>query len=950
MTLPISVQGARVVVPGVYSTLTVQDNLANVSPGPRNIVLVGEAAKGVPGSLLDLSGLFFTDYESLRAYFGTGAMVDAARMAFQNQASPVFAGSVNRVYCYKTNQSGRAERPLAQGGLFGAIVAAEYGEAGNLISSQVADAASEIKPTFTARWVMSNAVRDFRVRVSGGAELSVSAGAEVLPSAIVTSLDGLAGVSATGGVLKEIIAASQVGTDTLAVVVDGTYPDRISINCSAPFVGADYAALVPGDVLYIPVASAIAGVGSENGGAWVVVSKTASAIVCDKISSSTSGGEVAHIQPAAVAAVAIAGSQTAAATAELLVSSPMVVSVDAATVKGSGASLEVYMPSGAAVAGQRWWIESQLDPVSAATSASASVALAVSGASGTFSISGGAFSALPKVGEVVWVSALSVLRGSAGQNIGAWIVTSAGSTAVVAQKLVGTPVAVASVLLAGQTGPFRIQAQVASTSIGAKTHISAVERQVRIQASRQSDGLVFPAASIGGRVVLEVGYVGTTATLEITKAGRLKTTVSGGSGVALDIQLARYATLGELVALINSQTGYKARVVSNAFNSLAPRLVLDNVASVGIAAGHAVNAMPGRVKSDYADFKKFVDDNFGLIAFRENPAILAKAGLPDAEPVSQFLAGGSLGGTSNADVLAGLDACLKIEVTQVLPLFSRDAFKDVEDGYTDSASSYSIDAINSALKSHVLTASGIEYRRERFGMASFHGTFEQARAKAAELSSERVQMVFQQGRAVGAEGAIRWFLPWMGAVAVAAGRVQAPLGTPMLRKSFQLTSVKHVGDESLFSDKFTPDFDPDTKDLDQAIEAGLVVLRPVTGFGIRMESPDLSTRSRENDPKGWVFERMNVQFVLDEVLKTARTTLENYIGSRTTDVSPSVVRKSLEDALRPFVSAGSLRRFSIDKVILSGNQYRASVSVFPVEAVEAIVLDVYADREVGESA
>lgn len=948
MTLATTVAGVRVVVPGTYSTLSVEDNLANVTPGPRNIVIFGEAAKGVPGSLLDLTKLFFTDYESLKAFYGSGPIVDAGRMIFQNQASPVFISSVNRLHVYKTNASTLAGRPLvANMSTYATLSAAEYGEDGNLISAQVQNATVEIKPSLTGFWVPKDEAMVLTARVSGATVTSSNLVAESVASDVVSGLSS-ASIDATGGAQIELISGAQIGVDLLSVTVSGS---DIVVTCSAPFDGGGYASVLAGQVLYIPAASAIAGALSENVGAYVLTAKTATTLSMSKISSSAAGVEVAPVLPVAVGAVAIAGAQTSVASAEIMAHAPIVLSVLQTSAVGVGASLELYLAAGDKNLAQRLYLASaQSSSVSAAVALSASVALAVTASVGTFSITLGAFQNLPKLGDVVWVTPASLLAGAASANVGAWIVTAAGSTSVVATKAVSGGVSVASVALSGQENPFSVQPALGSTALGAKVHTSASERQVRLVASRQSDGLAFPAATVGGRVVLEIGYVGSAATLTITKSGRLQTAVSGGSGANMDIQLSKYATMGDLVAFINSKTGYKARVPSVQLNSLAPKAVLDQVAAVGILSGHSLNSLPGRVKSDYADFKKLVDDNFGLISYVQNTASVSYVGLPDAEASAQFLSGGSVGATTNASIASALDAALKIEVTQVVPLFSRDAAKDIDDGLTEPTSVYSIDAINALVKSHVATASNADYRKERFGEVSFHGTFEDAQLKAAELAAERLQMVFQLARAVNSSGVIQWFQPWMLSCAVAAGRVQAALGTSMLRKSFQVSDVKHIGDLSVFSDTLISDFDPDTKDLDRAIEAGLLVLRPVTGFGVRCESPDLSTRSRENDPKGWFFERISVQFVADEVLKTCRTTLESFIGERTSDVSASVVRKAINDIMALFISGGALRAFSIDSVRIDGNTAKVTLSIQPVEALEFIVIDVLAQRSVGDVA
>lgn len=947
MTLASTINGIRVVVPGVYSTVEVEDNLANLTPGPRNILIFGEASKGIPGTLVDLSRVFFTDYESLKAFYGSGTLVDAARMIFQQQASPEFAGAVNRVYTFKTNASTLAQRDLVfNSGVYAAIAASEYGENGNLISSQIQNATLEILPSVSTDWLPTTGSFSLKVRISGKEEHSLALAPQTTPEELASALNGVPGLSASGGSLLELIGSAQEDVDTLSLTPDLSVPSRVTVECSAPWAGTDLSSIQPGRIVLIPDTSVLAGPSGENSGSYVIVSRTSSTLVLDKISNAAMTGS--YTRPVAQSAVTITDAQSDKSTAEIMVWQPVSVSVDESTAPGTGAALEIYMQDGDKQLAHRFFSEALLsNPVSAAAALTASVSLTTDASQGTFQISGGAFQNLPKAGDVLWIKPSSVLAGPSDVNVGAWVVTSAGTTTISAVKAQGSGASVASTPLAGQTNPFQKQPALASTELGAKLHVSSAERQVRILASRQSDGATFPQASVGGRIVLEMAYAGTSATLSITKSGKLQTTVSGGSGAALDILLAKFATMSDLIAFINSKTGYSAKVSDNRYRSLSPKDVLDQVDAVGIATGHATSAYPGRIKSDYADFKALVDDNFGLISFVENASAVRHVGLPDAETSNQFLNGGSIGGTTSAEIAAALDAALKVEVTQVVPLFSRDASADIEDGLTDSSSSYSIDAINALVKGHVTTASSLDYRKERFGIVSFHGSFQDAQQKAAEIGHERIQMFFQMSRTVGSDGTVQWFLPWMAACAAAAGRVQAALGTSLLRKSFQLSDVKHLGEQSIYSDSLLSDFDPDTKDLDAAIEAGLATLRPVTGFGVRMESPDLSTRSRQNDPKGWVFERVNVQFTLDEVLKTARTTLENFIGRRTTDVTTSVIGKSLTDILSLFVAGGSLKAFSIDSIRLDGNTYKVTLSVFPTEAVEFVTLDVLARRDTG---
>jgi hypothetical protein len=947
MTIAITVSGKKVVVPGTYTTFSVEDSLANITPGPRNVLLIGEAEKGIPGASADLRGVFFQDYNSLKAYYGAGSIVDAARMLFTNQPSPVFGGAVGSVYTYKTNASGLAEKNILQNaGLYGTINSSEYGELGNMIKEQVLLATTEILPTFTASWVMRNVASNFNVRVNGGAAQSVSVVAEALPSAVASTLNGLTGVAASGGAYKEIITAAQVTAGCkLAVAVAGhraTLTIYTTGDVATTFLGADIASVAADDIIYIPNGSAIKGGTSKNVGAYKVISASSSQIVADKIASSFGGAEIAPVAPEAVSNTVIVGDQSIVASAEVMVFGQIVVSVDAVTPIGVGATLEIYNNANDRNIAQRFCdFTTMKSPVSAAIALSASVALSVTSNSGVFSISSGSFQNIPAVNDVLWVEPTSVLAGAAGENIGAWVVTAAGSSSISARKVIDGGLTVASVALSSQETPFKVQAAFATTVHGGKAIVSASEKQIYLDISRQTDGAGFSQANVGGQIILELAYNGVSATVSISKA-KVLTASCSTPAENLSINLNQFITMGDLVAYINSKANWSAKVPSIAFNSYNPKLQLDEVNAVSCAGG-AYNC---RIKSDYYSFKALMDGNINLVAFAENANIAHKAGLPDVEAVASFLTGGSLGATTNAAILAGFDAAMKVEVVQVVPLFSRDSSEDINDGLTDLNSSYSIDAINSAALEHVVTASNDINRKERFAICSYHNSFENVKLQANTLSNERVQMCFQMVKTTGADGNIKWMLPYMEAVALAAGRVQSALGTPMLRKSFAFSDIKHLGAVSVFSDSLIPDFDPDTTDLDQAIEAGCLALKPVQGFGIRLESPDCSTRSRTNDSKSWVYERVSVLFVCDVVKATCRSVLDNYIGNRTSDVTASVIKTALSNTLDSFIKNGSLLNYSVDSVKSTGNGYDCQIAIFIVEAVEFITLNVVAKRSV----
>jgi hypothetical protein len=486
-----------------------------------------------------------------------------------------------------------------------------------------------------------------------------------------------------------------------------------------------------------------------------------------------------------------------------------------------------------------------------------------------------------------------------------------------------------------------------STDVAARKLSSTAEKKAQLAASRSTDGATFPNTLIGGNVVLEIGYwqSGVTAcTLSIDSLKTLTITPTGGGSV-ISLKLGKYATIADLVDFLNTQTGVFAKATDSRFNVFNPK-DLDQVTSVGILSGHALSAYNGSIKKDYYDWKDFLSKNTSLVAFKEGTMVL-KVGLPAAEAQASFLSGGEVGSTSNASILAGLEQGLNIDVRIVLPLFSRDAQYDIDDGLTDENSSYTINSINENLKAHVATASSDIYGLFRFGYASFDGSFEDSQLAASGMGYERIKMGFMRHAATNSNGDSVPFLPWMEMASVAAGRVQSRLATSMLNKSFLLSSAYHIGQQSLFSDTLTQDFVPSNRpQKEAAIAAGLVVMEPITGTGIVMTSPDLTSRSKINDPQGWVWERENVLFACDSFRTDAKSVLRNYIGERTTDVSAAVIENAVNNLIQVYVTAGTFSAGEVTEIKNLGNGYKVFVKILPAEAVEFLVLDVTAERSV----
>lgn len=936
MTLPFSINGARAVIPGTYDSFRVQASLPAPVPAGRSVLILGESEEGIPGEQLDLRLNFFTSLPEVQNFYKSGPIVDAARQIFTNQPSPAFGGSVQRLYVWKTNQTTRASKTISSPSNYGAIVAARFGEAGNFIKSQIKEVAA-VLPTVSFTYLPSPEAIDLIAVVNGVKSAALSIAANGTPANVQTALNALTGLTATGGAAKTTIVNPNTLDASLAASGDIL---TITKTAGAGTFGTNGAA---GDVVVIPEGGALSGGADENAGAYLVTSWTATQI---------SLRQMKHYNAGATApAVAFdTSAATGVGSTDLTLWAPLTATVDTGAGTGAGASLELLADNGdlAALANLVKYAD-LADNVDAANAAVAKISASVPAAGQLLvTLTDGSFSSVPAKGALVQIPRGSAIQGASLANVGLYVLTAAtGSTMTLTALTGNTTAAVASTSLAGDTSPLKVAAGWVSSTVAGIKLSSSQEGQVWVEASRITDGAAFPTTKVGGRFGLELScnLAGATACTVSIDSSRVMTITPTGAGSTLTIRLNKYKTLGQLADYISTQTGFAARVPDNRLKSL-PTSVLDMVTDIDMMTGCDTHAYNGKLKMDYADWKALFDNNFGLVAFQEGTMVL-KAGLPAAESTAGFLSGAVVGATTDADIQKGLDAALKINVRMVVPLFSRDARYDVSDALTDANSTYSIESVHAAVKAHVATASGTLVKRERFGMLSFHGSFADSLQKASEMGYERLQMTFQQFRAIGADGS-QWFLPWMGACMIAAGRAQAALGTSMLRKSFNTTAVRHTGNTSLYTDTLVQDFDVDDNtpggELEQAIEAGLLCFKAEEGAGIRLESPDLTTRSRENDPEGWVWERANVLFTCDEVRQTLRSALDPFIGTRQTDTPKSVIKTAANDAIGVFIAGGSLITGEVTDVKREGTGYRAEVKITPTEALEFIALDVLAER------
>ena len=335
--------------------------------------------------------------------------------------------------------------------------------------------------------------------------------------------------------------------------------------------------------------------------------------------------------------------------------------------------------------------------------------------------------------------------------------------------------------------------------------VSSQEPEIELSVKRQ-DTNTNEAFAVEAEVAFTIGYDGDSCTVAIA-GGVLTTTVVAGSGSNLSVNLDEYTTMADLAAFVSSQAGYSATSIA-ASNNLSP-LRLDQTS---FDAASSVGAEPGRAKKAAYNFAVKINES-AVVDFE----FAASAGLPSEMAVAAYLEGGAKGSTSAADIVNAIPALEGIKVNFVLPLFSRDAADDIADGLTDSASTYTIDAINFAIKSHVLAMSTIKIKRNRIAVLSKDASYADAKSHAQSIASFRAVVCMQKSSQVDAQGNVKEFAPWHTA-AIAVGMQSAGFYRSLTNKFANIISYK---DPSGFDSG-------NIGDVEDGIDAGIMFLQKET--------------------------------------------------------------------------------------------------------------------------
>lgn len=873
--------GATLIVPDSSVDVKVENNPSGIATSGV-IAIVGEADSGpsweqdkLNGRKLSLNSYGPTDVNRVMAKYGSGRIVDAFRGIATPSSSPRIQGSPNRIVIVKTNDSAKASKATDDN--HGSFKAKREGADGNEIKFAVATTQSESAPTTGAfSYVPSASTSSVAFRVNGGAKATLNISADMAPDALANAItQGISALNAVGGVSRGVISGLS-GQNIELSVVSG---QDVEISLAA---GQLFAATpVAGDTIRIASGSVIQGGSNENIG-WYLVTSVSNTTT----DASIQAKKITVGAPSAVAPIAISGSPAA----DMLCYSAMRID----NVTGT----------------DRQIINTAL--------VGTNLTVSVAGSAATLTLAtGSVFAVTPKVGDLLKINA-GPFQGAGNANIGWYQVTEVSnnivSAYIKASRLSnGLPVAVAAAAIGGTSNVVVLDRQIKGVGKaleiydnGGSANINTIfkdlavnnaadflgellvsDAELKKQITLKKDSIgANEVFAVGGNVVLSVGYNGTTASLTISRSGSsytLTTTVTGGAGANLNIDLNKIATISDLVSKINGNTGYSASAGSVADSQRNPSILDELTVNIASDLGHK----PGRIKRDIYDL---VEANVAV----NNSSVLveyipvATAGLPTDMPFT-FLENGAKGASTGLDFANAIDALQGVRCNFVVPLVSADAADDIALGETDAGSTYTVDAVNTAVKSHCLAMSTAKIKRHRIGVVSKRGSFQEAKESALNLANFRIAHLFQDVSDINANGDIEQFQPWMASVK-AAGMQAAGAYKSIFNKTVNITkAVQAAGD---FDDE-------NLTDCEDAILAGLIPIQRQETGGYNFLT-DQTTYGLDNNI---VYNSVQAVYVSDLIaLSLAESLKKAFVGESVADVTAAVAVSFIKAKMAEFLS------------------------------------------------
>jgi len=914
------------------------------------VAIIGEAEQG-PGTgdtsaAENIEDNFYGPGQigNVIAKYGSGNIIEAFKALAAPSNDPLITGAVTRIFIYKTNNSTSGTSSISTiSGTYATLESQSEGILGNQLKWSASAATSAVAPTtgaFSYAPVPTAGTSALvKYRLQGGTEVTGTVSANQTPTTVATNLSA-ADFLVTGGVDRS--AVTGLASVTAVLTASGA-------GITFALAGASVFPVTPvaGDLMIIP-SGVLYGTSATSSFAAATTSYTfnAGAYVLTAVSNSTNSAILTatklanNVGATLVNPVTVSASFSATVTNDVQIYSPLTFTDMAGVTRSALTSL---------------------------TNAGVSVtvtgsALRLNVASGTAIFGTG--SNAPLVGDNLFIPSGSAIIGAGSANVGWYTITTVNnvtsSAYLIASRLSnGAPVNVASATITatpnsdvkvvrpwidGQRSEMEIVDNAGTTNLtsvfkdlatataasfistaATPVLVTGTDYKATVNVNRSIDNTQESYVSIGGNTALELGYLGTTATVSVS-ATNMVFTVVGGAGANLTLTFSNFGNLTALADYINQQTGYSAAVASNAVGSL-PATILDQ-GLYGLATSTAASVLPCRIKKDSYDFEQ---------ALLGSPTVIAtlgaygQTGLPEPTTVDHFFTGGARKGTTGAQFNAAVDELARINCNFVVPLFSQDASGDIASGLTDSASTYTISAVNAYVKSHCIAMSTPKKKKHRLGICSFKGTFANGIAQAQSLASARTALMIQDVKAVALDGTITQFQPWYGA-AVAGGMQAIGLYRSISRK---FANISGIVNPSGFSPK-------DDTQLETALLSGILVLEnPPTG-GFRFVS-DQTTYGKDTN---FVYNSLQVMYTSDFIAVDLANAFDNFaVGQAITDISAGAGLVFLQTKMGQYFnnkliasSDQSASGYDSTSVTISGPVMRVGVNAYVTNAISFVLI------------
>lgn len=195
MAIIVNWEGASLVKAGSYSVTKVADGGA-AQPQLGVLALVGEANEGPAYSSSDIEASAFgpDEFSRIEAVFGSGELVDMAKLALSPSGTEEIKGGAQKLYLMKTNSGTKASLALPTS--YGSIAYKKAGVPGNGVTAQVAVTGPTVVITIARP---STGVSEVSSPLGNNVAMTISCTDGVASAATLTIAAGVLTTAITGG-------------------------------------------------------------------------------------------------------------------------------------------------------------------------------------------------------------------------------------------------------------------------------------------------------------------------------------------------------------------------------------------------------------------------------------------------------------------------------------------------------------------------------------------------------------------------------------------------------------------------------------------------------------------------------------------------------------------------------------------------------------------------------